>query len=304
MVKIAIIGCGAMGMLFGGYLSRENDVLLIDKDELKVDTVNQKGICIQEPDGSNIVVNPKSAITADGFDKMDLVILFVKSMFSKDALKSNKALIGPDTFVMSLQNGAGHDDIIKEYVEQKNIIIGTTQHNSSIIQEGKIHHGGGGKTFIGSISEINPRMKVIEETFNKCGFETEITNNIQEKIWEKLFVNVSASALTAILQSNLGFLVDSNHAWGLTKQLIKEAVAVANGDGMTFNEEQIIESVHNLLENAKEGYTSIYADIRDGRKTEVDTISGAVVAASRRNNVPAPSHEFVVELIHALEDKK
>ena len=61
--------------------------------------------------------------------------------------------------------------------------------------------------------------------------------------------------------------------------------------------------VRRLLERAKNGYASIYADIRDGRKTEVDMISGAVVSASRRNHVPAPSHEFVVGLIHAMEDK-
>jgi 2-dehydropantoate 2-reductase len=73
---------------------------------------------------------------------------------------------------------------------------------------------------------------------------------------------------------------------------------------MKFEEEKILDGVHKLLENASAGHTSIYADIRDGRKTEVDAISGAVASAGQRNNTPAPSHEFVVELIHALEDKQ
>jgi len=85
---------------------------------------------------------------------------------------------------------------------------------------------------------------------------------------------------------------------------VREAVAVANGDGMEFEEEKVLDGLRQLLERASGGFTSIYADIRDGRKTEVDTISGAVVAASRRNGVPAPTHEFVVKIIHALEERQ
>jgi 2-dehydropantoate 2-reductase len=145
-------------------------------------------------------------------------------------------------------------------------------------------------------------LKPIAGTFNRCGFETEISGNIQRKIWEKLFLNASASVLTAILQTKLGFVIENEHAWRLAGQLIREAVAVANAEGLAFEHDRILDAVRTAVEKAKDGYTSIYADIRDGRKTEVDSISGAVVAAGRRNHVPAPGHEFVVELIHAMED--
>ncbi len=303
-MKIAILGAGAMGMLFGGYLSRENEVALIDTDPAKVDAINTLGIRILEPDGHVTAADPEAAISSDGLEEMDLMILFVKAMDSRSALQSNQRLIGPRTYVISLQNGAGHDAVMGEFASPDRIVIGTTQHNSSIVEPGVVHHGGGGKTCIGLAGGKGIQIKRIAEIFNNCGIETEIADNIQAKIWEKLFVNASASALTAILQCKLGFLLESEHAWRLTRQLIREAIAVANAEGMKFEEEKVIDGLHELLEQAKDGYTSIYADIRDGRKTEVDTISGAVVAASRRHHVAVPTHEFVVSLIHAMEEGK
>jgi 2-dehydropantoate 2-reductase len=293
-----------MGMLFGGYLSKKNEVVLIDIEKTRVDKINKEGIRIREPGREITTAGPMAALSAGELGEMDLVILFVKAMNSRSALGANRSLIGPATWVLSLQNGAGHDAVMKKFVAEKYIAIGTTQHNSSVVGAGVVHHGGGGKTFIGSIGGDERGLKAIEETFNRCGFDTEISDNIHRRIWEKLFINASVSALTAILQTRLGFLLESGHAWSLARQLIREAVAVANAEGMGFKEEEVVRDVRKLVENARDAYTSIYADIRDGRKTEVDAISGAVVSAGRRHNVPTPNHEFVTGLIHAMEDPR
>ena len=126
---------------------------------------------------------------------------------------------------------------------------------------------------------------------------------MKKQIWSKLFLNASASALTAILQVKLGYIVENAHAWSLAERLIREAVAVANADSRSFDPDQVITDVQRVLVKAREGYTSIYADVRNGIRTEVDTISGSIVRTAKRLGVPAPNHEFVVELIHALEGK-
>jgi 2-dehydropantoate 2-reductase len=303
-LKISIIGAGAMGMLFGGYLSRRNEVMLIDCDEAKVQAVNDEGILIREPDGEVFAAAPKACLPAKKLETADLVLLFVKAMDSMSALEAARNLISSKTYVLSMQNGAGHEAVLREFAAIDRVMLGTTQHNSSIVKAGVIHHGGSGLTCIGLLDGSSEALKPIAEEFTRCGFKTEITENIQKKIWEKLFVNVSASALTAVFQTRLGFLVESAAAWTLTEALIREAVAVANGDGLEFEADKIIQKVRSLLENAKHGITSICADIKDRRKTEVDTISGSVTAASRRNHIPAPLHEFMVQLIHAMEDKK
>jgi 2-dehydropantoate 2-reductase len=301
-MKIVVIGAGAMGSLFGGYLSQKNEVYLIDTDAQKVNHISANGIKIREKEEEKTFF-PKAFVDPSQIGKADLVILFVKALFSREALQKNKAVIGKDTCVLTLQNGSGHEDILREFVSEDRIIIGTTQHNASIIETGFINHGGRGSTNIGLLSPQKEVLEPIKQSFESCGFEMNISEDIQRLIWDKLFTNVSASVLTGVLQVKLGYLIDNTHGLFLVERLVKEAVAVANGDGMNFDEEEVLKKVKQVLINAHEGYTSIYADLRDKRKTEVDTISGYVVRASKRNGVPAPSHEFIVELVHALEDK-
>jgi 2-dehydropantoate 2-reductase len=303
-LRIAIIGAGAMGMLFGGYLSRRHEVVLIDSDDAKVQAINDEGIIIREQDGEVFAAAPNACLSTKKLETADLALLFVKAMDSRCALEAARNLIGSRTYILSMQNGAGHESVIREFVAADRVVLGTTQHNSSIVKAGIIHHGGGGLTYIGLLDGSSETLKPIAEEFTLCGFRTEIADNIQKKIWEKLFVNASASALAAVFQTRLGFLLESAAAWTLTEALIREAVAVAKGDDIEFEEDKVIQNVRSLVENAKQGITSICTDIRDGRKTEVDTISGSVTAAGRRNHVPAPLHEFMVQLIHAMEDKK
>ena len=124
--------------------------------------------------------------------------------------------------------------------------------------------------------------------------------NVQKLIWQKMFTNVSASVLTGILQVPLGYIAQNANAWAVCETLIREAVAVAAGDGLDFDAEQKIAEVRAVCEKSPNGLTSIYADLRDGRRSEVDTISGSVVRASDRNGVPAPGTHAADARRHAL----
>ncbi len=301
-MKITILGAGAMGSLFGGYLSRHNDVWLVEIDQKKVDKINRDGIRIQEPDGENVFY-PSALSNTKELGEMDLVIVFVKAMYSAGALEENRHLIGPHTYVMTLQNGAGHEQTILKFVDKSHVIIGTTKHNSSIIDVGYVNHGGGGSSSIGLLEGAGGEIQDIADNFSRCGFETEVSDSVKRSIWSKLFINASASVMTGVLQTNLDFLKESRHAWHLVEQLLREAVAVAGADGLEFDEAEVIKDVRRLVENANNGYTSIYADIHNGVRTEVDTINGTVLAEAKRLKVPVPAHEFVVSLIHAMEDR-
>ena len=204
---------------------------------------------------------------------------------------------------MTLQNGEGHEAVLLDYAAADHVIIGTTQDNSSIIANGHINHGGAGHTYIGLVSGDVSSIAHIAESFCRCGFDTKTSENIKRLIWNKLFLNASASALTALFQTNLGFIVDDPFAWNLAQKLIAEAVATANADGQSFDAEEVTTEIKGHLERSKGGYTSIYADIKAGRKSEVDTISGAVVKAADRLGVSVPNMKFVVTAIHAMEDK-
>jgi 2-dehydropantoate 2-reductase len=294
-----------MGMLFGGFLSRENEVLLLEKDPARVAAVAANGVTVTEPDGAERRFSPRiasiGAIPAG--ETAELVIVFVKSMHETEALDAARPLIGPDTLLMTLQNGVGHEEVLCRYAPPERVVIGTTQDNASVLGPAAVKHGGAGKTGMGLISGPKERLLALAENFTRCGFAAEASDNVKRLIWNKLFLNASASALTALFQVPLGFVVDEPHAWALAEKLIAEAVAVANAEGQQFDAAAVTAQVRAQLEKSKSGLTSIYADLRDGRRTEVDTISGAVCRAGARLGVPTPSMDFVVAAIHAMESK-
>ena len=205
---------------------------------------------------------------------------------------------------MTLQNGAGHEDILSESVPKERIIIGTTEDNGAVLDFGYVRRGGKGKTNIGMlVPDSNGMLGKIKESFDSCGFDTHIYDNIQQLIWDKLFTNVSLSALTGVLQVPIGFIAADEYAWSMTVTLIKEALAVAKALGLEFDEQEIIERVRNTSISSPEGKTSIYADLKAGRRTEVNTISGAVVRAGEKTGVDVPTHRMIVNMVHAMEDR-
>ena len=302
-MRIAVIGAGAMGSIYGGHLSLKNEVYLVDTNAAVVEHLQKEGLKLQE-NGTDNMYYPKAVTSTEGIAPVDLVILFVKALFSKAALSGNKGIIGPDTYVMTLQNGSGHEDILGEFVPQDHIIIGTTNDNGAILGMGYIRHGGVGETNIGMLVEDTGKfLPQLKEALDSCGFVTTIQENIQQLIWDKMFTNVSLSAVTAILSVEMGYIAANEHAWYLAERLVREAAAVARGMGLKADDEKLLAKVRTTSEGSPNGVTSICADIRAGRKTEVDTISGSVVRASKKCGVPAPTHEFVVEMIHALEGR-
>ena len=302
-MKIAVIGAGAMGSIYGGHLSLNNEVYLVDTNAAVVEHLQKNGLLLQE-NGEDVKYTPHAVTSTEGIENVDLIILFVKALFSRAALKGNQSLIGENTYVLTLQNGSGHEDILSEFVNEDHIIIGTTEDNGAVLGYGHIRHGGKGRTNVGMLTEDKegflPKLKA---SFDSCGFDVLIHENIQQLIWDKLFTNVSLSAVTGILQVDMGYIAGNEHAWNMTKALVHEAIEVATAMGLTFDEDAMLEKVKKTSEGSPNGCTSIRADLRDGRRTEVDTISGSVVRAAKKVGVAVPTHYFLVEMVHAMEEK-
>ena len=302
-MTIAILGSGAMGCLFGSYLSKRNNVFLVGHNPEKQAVLDKNGIIVREWDGSENHYYPHVVSDCANLPVADLVIIFVRVMDTLKALESNKAIIGSNTYVMTLQNGAGHDEKLLKYVDSSHAIIGSTKHSSSVVEPSLIFHSGTGKTAIGAVNG-DSEISFISDELTACGFPCSVSGSIKKQIWDKLFVNTAASSLTGVLQVPLGFILDDSYANSLMRKMIHEAVEVAHAEGFEcFDEDQVTKSVIEVIENGKKGYTSIYTHVKTGQKSEVDYISGYVLKRAKELGIPAPCHEMVVTLIHALEDR-
>ncbi len=324
-MRIGILGDGAMGCLFGTYLSQKNDVVIFGRNEVKSAELKLNGIYIEETckNGETKHFNTMTATYSERFGQFDLLILFVKSFAIDDVLKKVSDKIGSKTFILCLQNGAGYEKIIEKYVDRSRILLGTTQHGATRLSDGKISHTGEGTTYVGyafpeeaglaNPEETETKEKLSEKgelflmvmtlNFILCGIETKTSDNIKESIWRKIFTNASASTVTAILQVPLDFIAKNKSATEITEKLINEAVTVANADGCNFDYALIREEVMNVSKKSRGGLTSIYSDTKNGRKTEVDTIAGYVLSKAKELGIETPYTEFAVAQVHALEGK-
>lgn len=303
-MKILVLGAGAMGSIYGGHLSLNNEVYMVDKYKKLVEKINVDGLTIAE-EGKNVTYHPSAVTSTEEIGTVDLVIVFVKSLFSRAALEENKSAIGEHTYVLTLQNGAGHEDILSEFVPKERIIIGTTEDNGAVLDLAYVRRGGAGKTNFGMlVPDTDNMLAKCKESFDSCGFGCQIFDNIQQLIWDKLLTNVSLSAVTGILQVPIGYIASNEYAWNMTKQLIHEGIQAADAMGLIFDEAEMTERVRQTSIKSPEGLTSIYMDLNQGRRTEVNSISGSVVRAAAKVGVAVPTHEFVVNMVHAMEDKQ
>ncbi len=302
-MKIAVIGAGAMGGLFASKLSTKNEVTVIDLNKPLIEKVRRDGFTLIEPDGTSRVHRMNAAEGSAGMPEQDLVILFVKAMFSEAALEANRPIIGKNTFVLTLQNGMGHEKTIGKFADEDHAVLGTTQHNAAVKEPGVNMHRGVGPTAICNLSRKTALCEPIAAALSDAGIETTVSSDVRKMIWNKIFTNISASVLTGVLQVPLGFIAENAHARSICEALVKEAAAVAAADGFDFDYGQKIEEVMKVCANSPQGLTSIYADLKNGNRTEVDTISGAVLELAVKYGVAAPHTRLVVDMVHAIEAK-
>lgn len=303
-MKVAVLGAGAMGSLYGAKLSGTQDVTMVDVNDALIDHLNQNGIVLQEADGTEATYPVKAVKSGTDIGVQDLVIVFVKGIFTKDTIRQNLSMIGENTLVLTLQNGAGNNRDIAEFVNKDNILVGTTSHNCVVKGLGMIYHSGHGPTNIGpdvKTPDNLAKAKVAGEILKQAAFETYVLDDIQVILWKKLFVNCALNALSMVTGKHLGELSSNPYLWEICTELVLECVRVAEADGTCIAPEVALETVKEVSESNFMGYASMYQDYKNHRKTEIDRINGAITTLADEYGIAAPCNKMLIRLVHAME---
>ncbi len=303
-MKIAVLGAGAMGSLYGGRLSADNEVWLVDVWKEHVDAINREGLKIKCSETETMTFHPKATDHPEEVGAAELVLVFVKSVNTAAALRQNACLFGEDTMVLTLQNGYGNAEDILAYVKEKNLFVGTTAAGATMLGAGHIFQAGMGVTSIGVTKGGDfGRAHILAEVFERSGFPVQLTKNVMEAIWTKLLVNVGLNAPLALLNVRNGFIADSQAAFQLGCALVREGAEVAAAEGYSVDADAIIR--HYYIEGSKvvgHNRCSMLQDVDRKRKTEVERINGAIVELGRKHGIATPYNEVLQLLIQAKED--
>ena len=301
--KVTILGAGAMGCLYAAYLARNPavELLLTDHNAEKVDVIGRDGLVMRE-NNRELHFSVKAALSGVSGEPADVLMIFVKAHQTYDALKSNAFLIGPETTVVSLQNGMGNYLEIAKFVPLDRIVVGTSNHNSTLLGPGKILHAADGKTIIGAFTADTSRVDQVKSLFAGTGLDLSSSPDVRRLIWRKLLINMAINPLTMLLEVKNGFLQADRPGWDCVVGVVREGLAVAEADGCKFDEAEILELIRMICLLTKSGCSSMYQDRMYRRQTEIDFINGTVVKLARRHRIPVPYNTLLVNLVHAVEN--
>jgi len=301
-MKIAIIGTGAMGSLFGAILSSVADVCLIGHFKEHIQAINQNGLIIEKPDGSFKIFHfPVAEAPLSSDTKFDLAIIFTKSYQTETAAHTAKPLLAEKGVALTLQNGLGNADIMADILGKDRVIAGVTSHGCTLIEPGRIRHAGVGPTYIGGSPENTNILHQIAELFSSAGIETNIADNINGLIWGKLLINIGINALTAILRVQNGVLGITPACEKIMEKAVSEAEAVVRALGIDLPYDNPLEQVKKVCEKTAENRASMLQDILRGSRTEIGVINRAIVRKGELLGIPTPYNLFLSEIVEALE---
>lgn len=288
----------------GGTLAEAgNAVLLINRNAAQVEAIQTHGLVMRGPGGER-TVRVRAAISAAGQGPIDLVIVLVKSFDTASAMQAATALVGPDTVVLSLQNGLGHEDILADIVGRSHVLAGKTYVGGVMQAPGRIIAGTEGKeTLIGELDgSVSPRAQRIAEAFNQAGLATTVSDNIMGTMWDKLLINVATGALSSITRLTYGALYKIAEVEATAIAAVQEAMDVARASGVhlsyTDPKAPWLKAAAGLPDDFK---TSMLQSLEKGSVTEIDFINGAVVRLGQRLGVPTPVNATLVACIKGIE---
>ncbi len=297
-MKIAVIGPGALGSLFAAYLSRTsgNEIFLLDHDRNRAAGLGNKLLLID--DGQEFTCSLTITAEAEKIGPAGLVFLCVKASDVAAALKPARPLISPRTLLIPLENGISHLDLSPAC----DMAIGVTAQGATLLEPGRVRHGGNGLTRIGflrpSSAEAENKLLNAAGLLNSAGLTTKTSTDIVNHIWAKLLVNVGINALTAIYDCPNGELLQKP-ARSQMLAAVKEGELVARARGINLDNDPQALALQVCRDTAA-NISSMLQDVRRGRPTEIAAINGALLTEGRRLNIPMPVNEELVRKVLAL----
>ncbi len=306
-MDIVVLGAGSMGSLYGGLLAAANplwSVTLVDIWADHVETINKHGLRIDGPEGEKLI-KVRANKSAEGLAPADLVLVFTKTLHTEVAMRAAGNLLGPETWLMSLQNGLGNIEKLSQFVPVERLIIGVTNFACDLKGPGHIHQTGVGETKIrldnGGESSFVSGLAL---SLTGAGLNGHYSPEVMSIIWEKAAFNAAFNSLCAISGCPVGAVAANVSARELAMAAAEEALAAGQANGVTMNRDRLMKSMEMAMAHHTHHKPSMLQDMLAGRQTEIESINGAIYKLAQARGVEAPVNGVLYRLVRFLEDSR
>jgi 2-dehydropantoate 2-reductase len=303
-MRIAVFGTGAVGGYFGGRLAQAGeDVVFIARGE-HLRAIRDHGLRVDSIRG-DFVVQPAQATDEPGqAGAVDVVLVGVKAWQVPEAAEAMRPMVGPDTFVVPLQNGVEAASQLAAVLGERHVLGGFCRLGSHILGPGHIHHDGADPYVAFGELDNRPsqRAERLRQAFARAGGVTaEIPPDIQAATWEKLLLIASLSGVGAVTRAPVGIVRGVPEARQLLEEAMREVLVVARARSIALADEAV-DRMLAFVDSVPPGVTaSMQRDIMEGRPSELAYQNGAVVRLGREAGVAIPVHSFIYRCLWPLE---
>ncbi|MEN8257150.1 MAG: 2-dehydropantoate 2-reductase [Thermodesulfobacteriota bacterium] len=300
-MNIVVIGPGALGSLFSARLAAAGqNVTLLDHNAQRANALGNHLTLITADQERDVDLS----ITADPacLKQAELVILAVKSQQIADLLPVVQGLSGPERLILGLQNGIGHLHFFTDAAS--GLALGVTSQGATLVKAGSVRHGGDGPTVIGFLQPPPDRhgalLKKAATALSAAGLATEIVDDIKNRLWQKLLVNVGINGLTVLYDCPNGDLLKIPEARSRLIALVEEGVHVAHRKGIDVGTAPVGRTLE-VCQATAGNVSSMLQDVRNGKKTEIMAINGALLSEAKKLAIPVSENELLVKQVLALK---
>jgi len=298
-----IVGLGAIGGLFGLKLHEAGeDVIFLTRDRQKVEEARKKGVTLVEGKKSKRFKIPVFLAESKKNFSPSWVMLAVKVYDTEKALETSIPMLRGAPFFFTLQNGYEFHILIKKRVGIERLAVGSTSEGAYVENKLRIVHSGKGKTLLSSYDrKAIGRCEELSEILRKAGFETEVVEEPEKILIEKLIISSVINPLTALLGVKNGELLREKTLIPIMEYLVSESLRILRKKGHHLQREEILKKLYEVITNTRMNKSSMLQDLEKGRRTEIDYISGAILKMAKEVNETALLNESLYRLIKFKE---
>lgn len=300
--RLGVVGPGAMGLLHAAYLAQAGlSVTLVDHRRGRAQRLRQGFNVLREVEaGGALASRLRCRPARDLKPPFDLLIFTVKACSTAAAAEQAAHLIGPETVLLSLQNGLGNVEVLQQYQRPELVLAAVTTSGATRLEADTIIQRGLGAITLGSVGGNLALAQEVAEMFTSAALPAEAVADIMPVLWRKLAINCAINPLTALLDLPNGLLPQTPAA-ELMGEVAREVGRVAQAAGVPLDPDTLPEIVVEVCRLTAENKSSMLQDVMAERETEIDQINGGVVQRAKQVGVEAPLNKALTALLKAYE---
>jgi len=284
------MGSGGVGGYFGAKLQRAGERVTMVARGAHLEAIKRSGLAIRSAIEGDTVVKPAAVERLEGVDRADAVLFCVKSFDTDDAAARLWSVLGPDTPILSLQNGVDNEDRIDAKLGAGRALGGVAQVFATIESPGVIKHAAAGRIIFGEMDgSVSQRAEHLRDAFARAEVPVELSKNIRRALWEKYLLICAVAGTTAVTRETIGAIRDTPATWRLFRTLTEEAAAVGRASGVDLADDAAEQTVKFAETIPPGNRASLAQDLLQGRRLELEALHGHAARLGERLGVPTPS---------------